>query len=105
MTADGELTLETQSLPVPDEVMDLPLERVAELARVWWADNQPQMMIRPAAEDPMLIGIIIADLAWHFSNAYAASGKFEQHEALSRILAGWEEGHRIRIELKAGGAQ
>lgn len=100
-----DLTIDTQSLPIPEEVLGQPLERVAELARVWWSDNQPQMMIRPAAEDPMLIGLIIADLAWHFSNAYAANGKFAQEEAFERIVKGWDDGHRIRAQSQTGDVQ
>lgn len=105
MTNDDVLTIETQSLPIPEEVFNHPLDRVAELARVWWSNDQPQMMIRPAAQDPMLIGIILADLAWHFSNAYAAGSKLDQKEAFDRILAGWDDGHRLRTEEQSGGAQ
>ena len=53
----------------------------------------------------MLIGIVLSDLAWHFSNAYAAGPGLDQKETLERILAGWEDGHRLRTEQQNGGAQ
>lgn len=53
----------------------------------------------------MLIGLIIADLAWHFSNAYAANGKFAQEEAFERIVKGWDDGHRIRAQSQTGDVQ
>ena len=105
MTDAHDLTIDTQSLPVPDQVFSQPLDRVVELARIWWSGDRPEMVIRPAAQDPMLIGIVLSDLAWHFSNAYAAGTGLDQKETLERILAGWEDGHRLRTEQQNGGAQ
>ncbi|WOB77478.1 DUF5076 domain-containing protein [Brevundimonas nasdae] len=99
----NDLTIDTQSLPVPEQVLSQPLDRVVELARVWWSGDQPEMIIRPAAQDPKLMGMVLADLAWHFSNAYAAGPGLDQKDSLDRILEGWKDGHKFREDAKPGG--
>uniref|UniRef100_A0A7C1TAJ6 DUF5076 domain-containing protein n=1 Tax=Agrobacterium albertimagni TaxID=147266 RepID=A0A7C1TAJ6_9HYPH len=102
MNTDG-LTIEGQSLPIPEQVFDEPLDRVVELARVWWAGDRPQMMIRPAAKDPKLTGAILAELAWHFARAHAHVGPDkDQEKAFAAILQGWEDAHRLAAEPKNG---
>jgi hypothetical protein len=100
---DETLSIEGQSLPIPEPVFDEPLDRVVELARVWWAGDRPAMIIKPAAKDPRLMGAILAELAWHFSRAYAAAGPgLDQERAFQDILKGWEDAHRLAAEPKSG---
>ena len=99
-------TIESQSLPIPEQVLDHPMDRVVELARVWWAGERPEMMIRPAAKDPALMGAILAELAWHFSRAYAAAGPgLDQEKAFQDILKGWDDAHRMAAEPRTGAKQ
>lgn len=105
MSAD-DLSIEGQSLPIPEQVFDEPLDRVVELARVWWAGDKPQMMIRPAARDPKLTGAILAELAWHFARAHAVVGPDkDQEKAFADILKGWEEAHRLAAAPKSGATE
>ena len=105
MSDNNNAAVEAKALPIPKEVFDAQPDHVAELMRVWWAGEKPQMMIRPAAHDPMLIGIILSELAWHFSNAYAAGPGMDRQYAFDRIMAGWTDGHRMRDKTPAGAAE
>ncbi len=78
-------SLEAKALPIPEQVFDAHADETAELMRVWWAGDRPQMMIRPAATDPMLIGIILSELAWHFSNADAAGPGMDRQDCSSTV--------------------
>jgi len=89
------------TLPIPEEIPAEGGDGVTELARVWWNGNQPAMMIRPALRDPELMGGVLAELAWHFSRAYAGSHGQDQAEALKAIMKGWSEAHTRAKGLKA----
>ncbi|MBA4803202.1 MAG: DUF5076 domain-containing protein [Brevundimonas sp.] len=99
------MSIENQSLPIPDEVLLEEETEVAELARVWWCRNRPQMTIRPAARDPRLIGLILAELAWNYSNAYERAVGMDPEKAFSDILAGWQDGLEMVAETKARAAK
>jgi len=89
------------TLPIPEEIPAEGGDGVTELARIWWNGNQPAMMIRPALNDPELMGGVLAELSWHFSRAYAGSHGMDQAETLKSIVKGWTQAH-IRAEgLKA----
>ena len=96
------MTVEEQALPIPEPVLNEPVERVTELARVWWAGDRPQMVIRAAAKDPRLTGAILAELAWHFSHAHAEGAGLDQEQAFQSILQGWEDAHRRAAESAKG---
>ena len=88
-------------LPIPDDIPAEGGDTVLELARVWWNRTQPAMMIRPALTDPVLMGGILAELAWHFSRAYAGSHGLDQPETLKLIVKGWDEAHVRAAALPA----
>lgn len=83
------MSIEERALSIPDPLIEQDGENNVELARIWWAGSGPMMNIRPALEDPFYIGVILAEAAFHFSQAYEASNQGNQPEVLERILAGW----------------
>lgn len=84
--------LEQRSLPVP-EGLDAPDDQIIELARVWWNGSGPIMNIRPALAEPGNIGVVLAELAWHYSHAYAEHHGFDQAAAFKAIRDSWDAAH------------
>lgn len=78
-------------LPVPDGVPSAPDDNVTELIRVWWNVDRTAMNIRPVLTDPYMVGEILAELAWHFSNGYAARQGLDRDATLAKIREGWTE--------------
>jgi len=99
------MSLKDQELSIPEEVLAAPADQVSELIRAWWCRDQPAMMIRPAAEDPALIGYILSDLMWHFSNAYEAKGGWTQKDAWEALMRGWNQGQAVLAQRQAEGTQ
>ena len=64
-----------------------------ELARVWWNGTGPIMNIRPALAEPGNIGVVLAELAWHYSHAYAEHHGFDQAVAFKAICDSWDAAH------------
>ena len=88
------MSLEDKVLPIPPQVEkggDGP--DVAELLRVWWAVDRPQMILRPVLQDPKLVGSVLAEAAWHFSRAYAEREGKGQEDVLDAIRKEWEGAH------------
>ena len=92
-----------RALPLPDNLKTADAQ-VTELARVWWNDDRPAMIIRPALQDPALMGGLLAELAWHFSAAYAEKHGLDQGEALVKIREGWTDGSGRFDAAKAEGS-
>ncbi|RZI98029.1 MAG: DUF5076 domain-containing protein [Brevundimonas sp.] len=86
------------ALPLPEGLQSEPADAVTEIIRVWWNETQPAMIIRPALRDPATVGTVLAELAWHFSNAYAETKSMPREETLAAIRAGFDEAMR-RIPL------
>ena len=84
--------LEQRSLPIP-EGLDAPEDQIIELARVWWNGTGPIMNIRPALAEPGNIGVVLAELAWHYSHAYAEHHGFDQAVAFKAICDSWDAAH------------
>lgn len=84
--------LEQRALPVP-EGLTAPEDQVLELARVWWNGAGPAMNIRPALAEPANIGVVLAEMAWHFSHAYAEHHGFDQATAFKAICDSWDAAH------------
>jgi hypothetical protein len=84
--------LERRALPIPEGI-NAPEDQIVELARVWWNGRGPIMNIRPALSDPGLMGVVLAELAWHFSKAYAEDHGFDQETAFKTICDSWEAAH------------
>lgn len=87
-----------KELPIPEPVLAEDENEVTELMRVWWCRDKAQSVIRTAAGDPKLIGGILAELAWHFSNAYAQNQGMNQANVFTVIREGWDEAHKLAAE-------
>lgn len=98
------MSIENEALPIPEEVIANP-ERSTELIRVWWNDRLPRMIIRPAMQDPAAIGDILAELAWHFSNAYAEKHGMDQAETYKTICDAWTAAHAHAEATRSGDSQ
>lgn len=94
--------LEQRALPIPDG-LDAPEDQVIELARVWWNGNGPLMNIRPALAEPGAVGVVLAELAWHYSHAYAQHRGLDQATAFKAICDSWSAAH-ARAAASAEGA-
>ena len=90
--------LDQRSLPVPDG-LNAPEDQIIELARVWWNGNGPIMNIRPALAEPANIGVVLAELAWHYSQAYAEHHGFDQAVAFKAICDSWDTAHAKAAEV------
>ncbi|CAN5468946.1 hypothetical protein BH10PSE1_BH10PSE1_16500 [soil metagenome] len=84
------------ALPLPDGVDANSADpNVVELIRVWWNGNHPDMIIRPALQQPSIVGSILGELAWHFSNAYAEKSGLPREETLDIIQKQFLEAMRV----------
>ena len=84
--------LEERALPIPEGI-NAPEDQVLELIRVWWNGNAPLMNIRPALQEPANVGVVLAELAWHFSHAYAQHHGMDQAKAFEEINESWTRAH------------
>ena len=84
--------LEQRALPIPDG-LNAPEDQVIELARVWWNGAGPIMNIRPALAEPGNIGVVLAEVAWHYSHAYAEHRGLDQATAFKAICDSWDAAH------------
>jgi hypothetical protein len=83
-------------LPLPDAVDPNSTDQnVVELIRVWWNSDHPEMIIRPALQQPAIIGTILGELAWHFSNAYAEKLSLPREQTLDIIQKQFLEAMRV----------
>ena len=91
------MTLRERELSIPDGVIEADGVQNTELVRIWWQEGAgsvgPRMIIRPALREPELVGPMLAELAYHFSRAYAERGGKTQTEALAEIRQAWDEAH------------
>ena len=84
------------SLPQPDRIDGTAEDgSVLELARVWVCGGQPEIIVRPAFDDPKIMGQMLAELCWNFAHAYERRGGMSAFEALDKLREGWAEGHRL----------
>jgi hypothetical protein len=89
------MTVESKALPIPDNVAGLNQHGVTELARIWWGGDAAQMNIRPALHNPAHMGAVLAEAAWHFSNAYAETRGLDRDQAFKDICDGWTRAHEL----------
>jgi|GEM_PF-486451 len=86
--------LEERALPIPPAVADVPVnEFTHEIVRAWWDGERPRMMIRATFNDYRMAGTMLAELAYHFANAYAVAQNLNRDEVLKGLLAQWDEIH------------
>ena len=100
------MSIEDRSLPIPDEVLaQNDPEKAIEFIRAWWDGDQPRMTIRPVFSEPAAVGSLLAELSWHFSNAYADKHGLNQAEAFEAIRKAWVDAHARADAARAGGSQ
>lgn len=82
MSEDFELT-------VPESVV--ADEKAIELLRMWWSKDEPVMSVKPAFNDPIKFGEMLAYAARHMAHGYAVRHGHNETEAYHRILQGLSE--------------
>ena len=82
------------ALPLPDRVVGTAEDgNTGEVARVWIANGNPEIIVRPVFEDPTAMGQMLAELCWNFAYAYEQRGGITQEKALAALRQGWVQGH------------
>ncbi|QYC11543.1 DUF5076 domain-containing protein [Brevundimonas nasdae] len=84
MTDPAEFTL-----TVPDSVAADP--QAIELLRMWWSKEEPVMAVKPAFDDPIHFGRLLAYAARHMAHGYAVRHGHDEKAAYHRILEGLSE--------------
>ena len=88
------MTVEDRALSIPDDVRaNEASDQMTEIARIWWNVDHPSMIIRPALNHPGAVGAVLAELAWHFSQAYAEKTGRPQDEVFEVICKAWTDAH------------
>lgn len=73
-------------LTTPDSVAADP--QAIEILRMWWSNNEPVMSVKPAFNDPIKFGELLAYAARHMAHGYAVRHGHNEREAYNRILQG-----------------
>ena len=76
-------------LTTPDSVAADP--QAIEILRMWWSKNEPVMSVKPAFDDPIKFGELLAYAARHMAHGYALRHGHNEREAYNRILQGLSE--------------
>lgn len=84
MTEGSEFMLRT-----PESVAADP--EAIELLRMWWSKQEPVMAVKPAFNDPIQFGRLLAYAARHMAHGYAARHNHDETAAYHRILEGLSE--------------
>ena len=59
-----------------------------EILRMWWSKNEPVMSVKPAFNDPVQFGNMLAYAAKHMAHGYAVRHGHDERQAYQRILQG-----------------
>ncbi len=62
-----------------------------EILRMWWSKDEPVMAVKPAFNDPLQFGQMLAYAARHMAHGYAVRHGHSEAEAYNRILQGLSE--------------
>jgi len=73
-------------LNTPDSVAADP--DAIEIIRMWWSKDEPVMSVKPAFNDPLKFGEMLAIAARHMAHGYAVRHGHNEREAYNRILQG-----------------
>ncbi len=76
-------------LVTPESVASDP--DAVELIRIWWSKGEPVMSVKPAFDDPMKFGELLAVAARHMAHGYAVRHGHDERQAYHRILHGISE--------------
>ncbi len=73
-------------LTTPESVAADP--EAIEILRMWWSNGEPVMAVKPAFNDPLKFGELLAYAARHMAHGYAVRHGHNESEAYNRILQG-----------------
>jgi len=73
-------------LTTPDSVAADP--DAIEIIRMWWSKDEPVMSVKPAFNDPLKFGEMLAIAARHMAHGYAVRHGHNERETYNRILQG-----------------
>lgn len=59
-----------------------------EIIRMWWSKGEPVMSVKPAFDDPIKFGELLAYAARHMAHGYAVRHGHDETQAYNRILQG-----------------
>ena len=59
-----------------------------EIMRMWWSKGEPVMSVKPAFNDPLQFGQMLAYAAKHMAHGYAVRHGHNERQAYQRILTG-----------------
>jgi len=62
-----------------------------EIIRMWWSKGEPVMSVKPAFDDPIRFGELLAVAARHMAHGYAVRHGHDETQAYNRILQGISE--------------
>jgi len=77
---------EEHQLKTPDSVA-ADAEAI-EIMRMWWSKGEPVMSVKPAFNDPLQFGNMLAYAAKHMAHGYAVRHGHNERQAYQRILQG-----------------
>ena len=77
---------EEHQLTTPDSVA-ADAEAI-EIMRMWWSKGEPVMSVKPAFNDPIQFGNMLAYAAKHIAHGYAVRHGHNERQAYQRILQG-----------------
>ena len=66
-------------------------EGAVEIIRMWWSKGEPVMSVKPAFDDPIKFGELLAIAARHMAHGYAVRHGHNERQAYQRILQGLSE--------------
>ncbi len=73
-------------MTAPDSVAADP--DAIEILRMWWSKGEPVMSVKPAFDDPLRFGQMLAYAARHMAHGYAVRHGHDERQAYHRILQG-----------------
>lgn len=76
-------------MTTPDSVAADP--QAIEVLRMWWSRDEPVMSVKPAFNDPIQFGRLLAYAARHMAHGYGVRHGHDETAAYNRILEGISE--------------
>ena len=87
-------TLDDLALPIPPAIVDAPINgETHEIVRAWWDGQRPRMTMRSSFGDHRLVGNLLAEMSWHFAQAYAKQSGADRDAILADVRQRWTEMH------------
>ena len=100
------MSAEKYALPLPEAIQGAADDgATAEILRLWWKGDRPEMSVRPAMSDMRLMGRILAEVSWNLASAHARVGDAALGEAVRQLREGWLQGHADADKANPGVAK